>query len=132
MKKILLYIVVVLFFCCKRKSYILNVLEDKNDGGYWILKEKLNNGSYSYYTLQWIFYADGSSWPLSSIDENKKGSPTFLNMESSSKGTWSFDSRDSTFSICDVCVFKVLKISQDTIFMKGKGYEGNFILVKHN
>ena len=95
-------------------------------------KKGFINGTYAFNTLQWIFYGDGSSQSLSSLDECKKGSPSLLNLESSGKGTWSFDSRDSTFSICAVCVFKVLKISQDTIFMKGKGYKGNFVLIKHN
>lgn len=131
MKKIVLYIMIISFFCCKRKNDILKVLEYQNDGSYWIQKERLINGEYSFSTLQWIFYSDGSSQPLSSLDENKKGSSSLLNLESSSKGTWVFDKNDSTFSICDVCVFKITKINQDTIFMKGKDYKGDFILVRH-
>lgn len=119
------------FFCCKRKNDILKVLEYNNDDSYWIQKQRINYGQYSFSTLQWIFYSDGSSQPLSSIDENKKGSPSMLNLESSGRGAWSFNEEDSTFKICDVCVFKIKKVSQDTIFMIGKGFKGDFILVKH-
>ncbi len=118
------------FLCCKRKNDILKVIEYHNDGKYWVQKEQLNNGSYSYSMLQWVFYADGSTESFSSSEENKKGSPSILNMECSGKGKWSFNEKDSTFKICDVCIFKVNKVKQDTIFMTGKGYKGNFILVK--
>lgn len=106
------------------------MLEDKNDGSYWVQKEQLNNGEYSFSTLQWVFYSDGSLQSLSSSDENKKGSPSLLNIESSSKGNWTFDQRDSTFEICAVCIFKITKTNPDTIFMTEKKYKTHFILVK--
>jgi len=120
------------FLSCKRNNDILNIIEYQDDGSYWIQKEQLKNSLYAYSKLQWVFYADGSTESFSSSEENKKGSPSLLNIESSSKGTWTFNEKDSTFRICAVCVFKIEKISQDTIFMSGKGYNGNFILVKHN
>jgi len=131
MKKIGLYIMMISLCSCGRKNEIVKVLEHKNDNSYWNQKKLLDDGTYSFSTLQWIFYNDGSSQPLSSLDENKKGSPSLLNLESSGKGTWSFNKKDSTFKICDVCVFKIKKIRHDTIFMIGKGYNGDFILVKH-
>jgi len=122
---------IISFFSCKRKNDILKILEYHNGDSYWIQKERLDDGKYSFSTLQWIFYSDGSSQSLSSTDENKKGSPSLLSLESSGKGTWSFNEKDSTFKICDVCLFKIKKINPDTIFMSGKGYRGDFILVKH-
>ncbi|WP_293312590.1 hypothetical protein [Pedobacter sp. UBA5917] len=131
MKNMVLFIVTVSFLGCKGRNDMKHLLEYQNDNSYWIQKEKMKNGSYAYVGLQWIFYADGSSRPLSSANENQKGSPSMLNMESSSKGEWTFNHTDSTLKICAVCVFKIKKVARDTVFMSGKGYKGDFILVKH-
>jgi len=131
MKSTGILLIVVILLSCKRKSEIVSILEDKNDGSYWVQKAQLSNGTYFYSTVQYIFYKDGSSQPLSSYDENKKGVPSLLNMESSSKLSWSFNQQDSTFKICAVCIFKITKINQDTIFMTENKHKTNYILVKH-
>ena len=42
MKKIGLYAMIISILCCGRKNNIIKVLEYKNDGSYWIQKERLH------------------------------------------------------------------------------------------
>jgi|GEM_PF-3343213 len=120
----------LIFISCNRERELQLVLTDQSKNALWNQKEVFQNGNLSGVINQFEFYKDGSSMAFISDNESKKGVQAVLNLESSSLGSWHFSKKDSTLQICAVCIFKVTRISQDTIFMRGKGFKGNYLLIR--
>lgn len=59
-----------------------------------------------------------------------------FNIDSNNKkdvSYWNFNEVDSTFSLGQKeFTYKVVKYNKDSIFLKGKGYKGKFLMVKLN
>lgn len=130
MKRIIIIICILFLSCTKQNKFEKNLTSESNNH-FWIRKVIDEKGNYRYINSQIVFFEDYKMMSFNSFDENKLGNRSMINIEGSNEENWSYNKKDSTFQICAVCIYKVTKFSRDTIFMKGKGYGGDFILIKH-
>ncbi len=136
MKRIIVYLFYVLFFIsCKEKNDIEEILLDKNGKKleYWDYYASKDGISYEFLGYKMLF-SSKNNYQLfylktkNQIDTNHKKEDNLI--ESISERDWHVDTKNMKMNL-DVDSFIIEKYNKDTIFMKGDGFDGKFMLVKY-
>ncbi|WP_413513943.1 hypothetical protein [Myroides odoratus] len=134
-KKIIYLFYVLLFISCREKNDIEEILLDKNGKKteYWDYYASKDSITYEFLGYKMLF-ASNNNYQLfylkskNQIDTNHKKEDDLI--ESISEREWHVDTKNMKMNL-DVDSFIIEKYNNDTIFMKGDGFDGKFMLIKH-
>jgi hypothetical protein len=109
------------------------IISDKNHTKVWNYYFSLNteDDSYEYIGYKFLFLSDEVKvFHSEKLDERGRDYTDFsLHTDEFSKREWFYDSTNQKLNL-DRDSFIIERYNSDTIFMKGDGFEGEFIMVK--
>ncbi|EHQ41256.1 Uncharacterised protein [Myroides odoratus] len=136
MKRIIVYLFyVLLFISCKKKNDIEEILLDKNGRKteYWDYYASEDSVTYEFLGYKMLFVSK-NKYQLFYLKSKNQIATDYKKkddlIESSFEGEWDVDTDKMKMNV-DVDSFIIEKYNKDTIFMKGDGFDGKFMLIKY-
>ncbi|MGQ8867818.1 hypothetical protein [Myroides sp. TSA_177.3] len=136
MKRIIVYLFYVLFFIsCKEKNDIEEILLDKNGKKleYWDYYASEDSVTYEFLGYKMLFVSK-NKYQLFYLKRKNQIATDYKKednlIESISERDWHVDTKNMKMNL-DVDSFIIEKYNKDTIFMKGDGFDGKFMLIKY-
>lgn len=131
-KFIVLLLAPLLLGCTKNKSELEKVILRNPEGlNLWNYYISLDEKPYEYIGYKFSFFSDNEFKVYYSKEVDEKGidyADSYLH-DDFSKREWFFDSKNQKLSF-DIDSFIIERYNTDTIFMRGDGFEGRFMMVR--